>query len=143
MDPVILTLSNMMISNTLSNMLHNIRDITKCLKNMNTYDSEKITNHLEMLDIYATMAVIENLLKTNNNEHNETIKICMNNLREIINDILVEIKELNKILNYNNSLWFLQAYRSKNYDRHMNTLDILKKKMDNRIELFIKVKSLY
>lgn len=131
-------LGNVMISNTITNMISNINEITTCFKSMKSTDAEKILYELETLDIFATLNVIESLMR-NINYNNPTIEICINNLKEIINKILIEVDTLHTMTNYNKSLWFFQSWRSYDYNNNFKNLSTYKKVLDNRLDLFIKM----
>jgi len=109
-------------------------------------DSQSIVNLIKELDLSTEMIILQSLLKeirVEQYESSETLKLCLNALRECISSVQNNLNETYERITYNNSLWIFKFYRSYVFDDLMTKLIISKKALDNRKKLLFETLNMY
>eukprot|EP01118_Nematostelium_gracile_P019937 TRINITY_DN946_c0_g1_i1.p1 TRINITY_DN946_c0_g1~~TRINITY_DN946_c0_g1_i1.p1 ORF type:complete len:168 (+),score=24.32 TRINITY_DN946_c0_g1_i1:69-572(+) len=114
----------------------------------NLYDSVRgsiehpaVKNVLEDLDIFATLSVVEALLK-DISEDNETIRICCKNLESVIVSMQEILVDINNETALHKAKWFAN-WRAIPLDHQLSQLRKKKALLDQRIDLLTKVLTIH
>lgn len=116
-----------------------VRDISKF--STSVPGQKNVVEVITKLDIELKVKIIESLLKEIPKEkaNSETIKICVEALKDVIDKIEKELKNINTMLTYNNSLWVFKGMRSYNCEPALNQLAIFESTLNERKKLLFEV----
>ena len=133
------------VINTISTLSVNIYNITSNIKiNKNLY-TEEINKLLIRTDIENTIQLLESIISEipEYMGKSTSVLLALHNVSNIISSIESELSKINKKIEYNNSIYIFQNWRSQDFKEELNDLEnllnILEKRRDNlfkTIEVF-------
>lgn len=126
---------------TIKHTTSSIYDIMSSIPTFETPSTEKVTEHLRELDLEITIKVIEEMLHEIPKEkiHSKAVQICLNSLKQIVNQIETKLIKLRDVLKYNESLWILKSFRANDCKQTLNDLTKCKHVLDNRRKLLFEL----
>ena len=104
-------------------------------------DEFKFKDLIEDLDLKSKIDIVNDIIKMDNKDINDTIHKALHYVHEIIEKIKNEIEEINKDVKEHKKLWF-HKYRTPIYLEKVNKLIKHNSILDKRIDLLIKVISI-
>jgi hypothetical protein len=122
-----------MVSEKIYNLVYNIQKQNS---------SATLSNALIELDITNTIKILEKMISELNIDNmTETLKLCLDSLRECMDTIEKEFIRIYEKVNYNNSLWGFSSFRSYKFTSSIERLRNLKKQLEERKKLFFDILS--
>jgi hypothetical protein len=95
---------------------------------------------LKELDIEASVRILEKLIKELNiKNRTKTLEETLNLLKECIVNIENELSTIHEKMAYNSSIWYFSYFRSYKFSSSISKLNILKKQLDNRTQMFFNI----
>ena len=118
------------------------KKIYSSIYNINNNNIPIINNIIEYLDIKNKIEIVNSLFEENKNKRNTNTQIiALNNLHNISEIIEKELNEIQKQIEYNNSI-YLSYFFGYNYSDNLNKLRKHSNILDNRLDLAIKLLSI-
>lgn len=115
------------------------KKIYSSLYNINNNNIPIINNIIENLDIQNKIKIVNSLFEENKHKRNNNTQILsLNNLHDISEIIEKELNEIQKQIEYNNSI-YLSYFLGYNYSDNLNKLRKHCNILDNRLDLAIKL----
>ncbi len=102
--------------------------------------NQHVDTVLEELDIQTQLKIVESLLKSINDD--PKIHVCLNEVNEIIQKIHWEMEKMYHEIDVHPQKWFA-SYRSPNCNKELQNLRKYSKIMDKRVEMLIKLTTLF
>ena len=133
------------VINTISTLSVNIYNITSNIKINKTLYTEEINKLLIRTDIENTIQLLESIISEipEYMGKSTSVLLALHNVSNIISSIESELSKINKKIEYNNSIYIFQNWRSQDFKEELNDLEnllnILEKRRDNlfkTIEVF-------
>lgn len=125
---------------TTINGIYTIKDV---ISNTTTIGSKEVEHIMKEIDIEVRLKIIQmflNELKITNDTPN-TIQYCIQEIKNIINEIDKELNIIRERLYYNSKLWIGLSVRSYKFHNCKKRLENNFKKLDQRYQLLISVLS--
>lgn len=101
---------------------------------------QNVVTVLKKLDIEQKVRVLESLIKNLRlGKHSETLSICLDGLKECLNNIEAELVIVQNRVTYNHSLWVFKAWRSWGFDDCIINLTTFNDMLESRRIMFFQV----
>lgn len=117
--------------------------IYSLLKNIGSTGDADITTILKQLDLEVSVKILETLIKDLAFEiriyHSQTLSLCVQELKNCVEQIESELKTIKNRLDYNNSLWVFKSMRSYGFIDSIKNITIFKSNLENRKRLLFDV----
>lgn len=115
----------------------NIYDILKKFSFSKSKQKKTVYENLVEFDLETTIRVLNAELKDINKEKisSESVNICIESIKKITTDIESELLNIDRMTNYNESLWIMKNIRSYDCEESINKLKKYKSILDNRRKL--------
>jgi hypothetical protein len=117
-----------------------VNTIDKQIKHLLNLDCNVTKNKLEELDLEVKIEIIQSFINNLDEINNETMQICLKNIKIIIEKIGVELKNIKKIKDEHESKWF-SNYRVPDYENNFINLQKYTNIFNQRIDLLFKIES--
>ena len=117
-----------------------VKGINTSLSSIQSFNLENVNLVLEKLDISKKIEIVNTLFEEQHNEINSTKVLALNNLHEISEKIEKELLEIEKDIEYTSTIYF-SYFRSKPYFEKLRRLERHSLILDDRLDLFLKLKS--
>ena len=95
---------------------------------------------LSTTDILHDIIVIKSLIEEKENVRNNTVDVCIENIRETLSELESNISSITSKIENHNKLWF-SYFRSYNITLEKEQIPFLIEKLKHRFDLLIKIKS--
>ena len=139
--PVNLFLAGEMISTVITKDI--ISDSTdslyNTLKSLFDYDCHYLKKKLTEYDLEVKLEIINSYVNKQYETTDVTIQTCLKYIKQIIETINLELKNIQKIMDEHKTKWFYN-WRTANYYNNLNNLNIYIKVLDSRLDLLFKIK---
>ena len=142
MPPINLLFVNNSIVNSIIEkeiIIETVNSIDKQIKNLLNFGCDLTKTKLEELDLEVKIEIIQSYIKNLDNIDNETLQICLKNIKIIIEKISKELKQIEKIKEEHQIKWFAD-YRVPNYENIFINLQKYTNIFNQRIDLLFKIK---
>lgn len=124
---------------TASSITSTSQNVYKILKTMSDSDGE-IKKEISQLDFDATIKILTELIsKINIDDGDTALAEGILLLRDIMFKIEGELNRIQKIIEYNDGIWFMKRFRKYDCIESLNKLRTYKKIMNNRMKLIKEV----
>jgi len=123
-------------------IIETVNTIDKQIKNLLNLGCDLTKNKLEELDLEVKIEIIQSYIKNLDNIDNETLQICLKNIKQIIDKISYELKEIQNIKEEHKNKWF-SNYRVPTYNNNFINLKKYTNIFNQRIDLLFKIKQKY
>ena len=108
------------------------------LKNLFDYNCHFLKEKLEEFDLEVKLEIINSYIKDIETTENNSIKICLKYIKEIIEIINKELEDIKKIMDEHKNKWFYN-WRTANYSKNLNNLSAHIEILNSRLDLFFKI----
>lgn len=142
MPPINLLFVNNSIVNSIIEkeiIIETVNSIDKQIKNLLNFGCDLTKTKLEELDLEVKIEIIQSYIKNLDNIDNETLQICLKNIKIIIEKISKELKQIEKIKEEYQIKWFAD-YRVPNYENIFINLQKYTNIFNQRLDLLFKIK---
>jgi hypothetical protein len=138
---IITTLGFNAILSSITTMTNTTKNIYNLINSIKFIDKTNILKDIHDMDIENTVVIIENMLQEIPKEKicSKTISLCLESINEIVEDIEKDFEIIKSNIEYNNSLWYLKNYRSRDNLKNIENLKINKKILDYRLKLLFEL----
>ena len=104
--------------------------------------NSKLQNLLNLNDIIEEIGIIKSFIEEmeEKKQHSRTLHICIENLRQILSELEINVNSITYKIENHKNLWF-NYIRSFDIDNESKVIPILKEKMKQRFEILIKISS--
>lgn len=145
MEPIIITSSFLfgreVMSQTLTNSTKSIlSSVTSILDDEDFYFKKILIDYDLISKVNIINSYISNITSNKELFDNETIKLSIKNVSDILETIENEIKTIKKKIEEHRNLWF-HRFRTPEYKKLLIELERHIKILDQRFELLIKIKN--
>jgi hypothetical protein len=123
-------------------IIETIHSIDKQIKHLLNLDCDLTKNKLEELDLEVKIEIIQSYIKNLDNIQDETLQICLKNIKNIIDKISFELKEIKNIKEEHKEKWF-SSYRFPSYENNFINLQKYTNIFNQRIDLLFKINHVY
>lgn len=120
-------------------IIETVNSIDKQIKNLLNLGCDLTKTKLEELDLEVKIEIIQSYIKNLDNIDNETLQICLKNIKIIIEKISKELKQIEKIKEEHQTKWFAD-YRVPNYENIFINLQKYTNIFNQRLDLLFKIK---
>jgi hypothetical protein len=116
-----------------------MKGINSSLSSIQSFNLENVNIVLEQLDISKKIEIVNSLFESIECEMDKTKILALNNLHEISEKIEKELVEIKKDIEYTSTIYF-SYFRSKPYFDKLKRLEKHSFILDNRLDLFLRLK---
>ena len=122
----------------LSSSVGYIYSVIDSIKKYHSYSGSLVdlNNFILEYDLRAKLEIYSLMMNDLGDVKNATIRQCVFNILDTIKLMELEMKKIEKCLQYNNSLIFAKSWRSYDFKSNLETLKCLTKQLENRISMF-------
>ena len=141
--PVNLLFVNNQLLNTIIEkevIVETIETINKQVKHLLNIDCDTTKNKMEELDLEVKIQIIQSFINNLNEIKNETIQLCLKNIKLIIDKLSKELNEIKSIREDHKNKWF-SNYRIPDYEKNFLNLQKYTNIFNQRIDLLFKIKN--
>lgn len=101
---------------------------------------QDVVTVLKKLDIEQKVRVLESLIKNLRlGKHSETLSLCLDGLKQCLNNIEAELVIVQNRVTYNHSLWFFKGWRAWSFDDCIINLTTFNDMLESRRNMFFEV----
>lgn len=116
-----------------------VNAIDKQIKHLLKLDCDLTKTKLEELDLEVKIEIIQSYINNLDNTQDETLQICLKNIKQIIDKISIELSNIKMIKEEHKNKWF-SNYRVPDYLLNFNNLQKYTNIFNQRIDLLFKIK---
>ena len=141
--PVNLLFVNNQLLNTIIEkevIVETIETINKQVKHLLNIDCDTTKNKMEELDLEVKIEIIQSFINNLNEIENETIQLCLKNIKLIIDKLSKELNEIKSIREDHKNKWF-SNYRIPDYEKNFLNLQKYTNIFNQRTDLLFKIKN--